>query len=86
MSQWGWRAFQIAIVIGIGYMASDMESNASPGAVIIFGVIVAALLTGVLAALFRFIRKITGTDTIEDRIWRETPAPLSPLAATRSWS
>lgn len=80
LRQWGWRIFQVAIVVGVGVMAKDMDSEASPGAVMIFGIIVAALLTGILAALFRFIRRATGRETVEDRIWRETPAPRSNLA------
>lgn len=78
MSQFGWRAFQVAIVMGIGYAAQG--SDASPAAVMVFGILTAALATGVLAALFRWFRFALGRDTVEDRIWREAPTPRSNLA------
>jgi hypothetical protein len=78
----GWRAFQIAIVVGIGYWAhNDPDVKASPGAIGLFGILVALLATGVLAALFRLIRRALGRSTEDDRIWRATEAPRSPLAA-----
>lgn len=81
LSQWGWRAFQFAIVSGIGYWAySDPEVKASSFAIMIFGILVAALLTGLLSALFRSIRFALGRSTEEDRIWRATPTPRSNLA------
>ncbi len=80
MSQWGWRVFQIAIVGVIGYWASGLKPAVSPMAVMIFGGLVAMLATGLLAGLFRLIRRALGRSTVEDRIWRAAPAPRSNLA------
>lgn len=79
-SQWGWRAFQAAIVLGVGLAAQD--SDASPSAILTMGILCAALATGVLSALFRSIRFALGVDTVDDRLWRQAPAPRSNLAPT----
>lgn len=79
-SQIGWRLFQITIVGGIGYWASGIKPPVSPMAIGIFGMLTAALATGILAALFRLIRRALGRSTVEDRIWREAPTPRSNLA------
>lgn len=79
-SQWGWKAFQIAIVGGVGYWASGLKPAVSPMAIMIFGGLTAALLTGLLAAIFRLIRRALGRSTEEDRIWREAATPRSNLA------
>ena len=78
MTQLAWRAFQIAIVFGVAYAARS--SDASPGAIFIMGILCAALATGILAALLRLFRRLAGAETVEDRIWRQTPAPRSNLA------
>ncbi len=80
LSQWGWRLFQIAIIAGVGYWASHID-KVSPFSIVMSGVLVAALATGLLAALFRLIRRALGRGTVEDRIWRATETPRSPLAA-----
>lgn len=82
-SQWGWRAFQIALMGGIGYWASHLDTPASknPAAIWMLAMLVAALATGLLAALFRAIRFALGRSTVDDRIWRATKPPRSPLAA-----
>ena len=82
LSQLGWRALQIAIIGGIGYWAHGLhDPNVTPIAIMIFGMLTAALTTGLLAGLFRLIRRGLGRSTVEDRIWRETKTPRSPLAA-----
>ena len=70
LSQWGWRLFQIAIVGRIGIAFHTADPKASPLAVMIFGVLTAALATGLLAGLFRLIRRALGRETVEDREWK----------------
>ncbi len=78
MSQIGWRLFQIAIVGGVAYAARN--TKASPIAIMLVGGLCAAVLTGILAALFRLVRRAAGRGTVEDRIWRTAPTPRSNLA------
>jgi hypothetical protein len=81
LSQLGWRTLQIAIIAGISYGVHINTPQASPVAIGFMGMITAALATGILSSLFRAIRFTLGRSTVEDRIWRETKTPRSPLAA-----
>jgi len=79
MRQLGWYGFQTVIIFFIGRWAMSTAPPPSMVAVGIFALLVAALLSGLLAALFRLIRRALGRETIEDRQWREWRGPRSPL-------
>lgn len=81
-SQWGWRAFQIAIIGAVGYALHDNPDYKGSGAAIMWaGILLALIATVLLAALFRLVRRALGRSTVDDRIWRATETPRNPLAA-----